>query len=67
MREARETKMRKMPERTNYMDERKRQIKIEDDQERWSGEPESSEKGSDKGEDEKTIEKISGNIKAEIR
>ncbi len=43
--------MRKMPEKTSYMDERKRLIKIEDDQERWSGEPECPEKkkGATKG------------------
>ncbi len=60
--------MRKMPERTNYMDERKRQIKIEDDKERWSGQPESTEKKKERQKGRrKTIEKIFGNIKTEIR
>jgi hypothetical protein len=41
---ARETKMKKMSEKANYTDERKRQKKMEDDQERWSSELESTEK-----------------------
>ncbi len=47
---------------------RKRQKKrMEDDQERWSSEPENTEKGTAKGKMKNQRENIFGNIKAEIR
>jgi hypothetical protein len=47
---ARETKIKKMSEKANYMDDGTgRKKRMEDDQEKWSGELENTEKGTAKG------------------